>query len=157
MKVHIRFWVNLMILFSLVSCATVQSYPTISGRPEIFIENARIDKVKSHIVDRYMNFGYGIERESDHQVVLKKYLEGSRAFMYKALVGNAYSSDPYMLLIFNLVGQPNGVRVLANVTTVMQNAFGRVDTNDLTNGKAGAEVYEYLQYLKSVYEGQKLN
>ncbi|MCF6153927.1 MAG: hypothetical protein E3K36_01480 [Candidatus Brocadia sp.] len=138
----------------LVGCATTQHLATPSGKPEVNITTTDRGKIKSVIINEFMNAGFSLVSESDYSVVFSKPVEGFGGVMYKAMLGNSYSSNPEWNARINMAALNDSTRVMAQAVVRMQNAFGREDVNDMTTGKAGAQLQEILQKIKVQVETQ---
>ena len=145
-----------VILIGLIfsGCATTQRVATPSGKPEVVINTTDREKIKSVIINEFMNAGFTMVSESDYSVVFSKPMEGFGGVMYQAMLGNSYSSSPKWNARINMANTGESTRVLAQAVVRMQNAFGREDVNDMTNGKAGAQLQEILQRIKAQVEAQ---
>jgi hypothetical protein len=127
---------------------------TPSGKPEVVINTTDREKIKSVIINEFMNAGFTMVSESDYSVVFSKPMEGFGGVMYQAMLGNSYSSSPEWNARINMANTGESTRVLAQAVVRMQNAFGREDVNDMTNGKAGVQLQEILQSIKAQVEAQ---
>ena len=135
-------------------CATTQRLATPSGKPEVNINTTDRGKIKSVIINEFMNAGFTMVSESDYSVVFSKPMEGFGGVMYQAMLGNSYSSSPEWNARINMATTGSSTRVMAQAVVRMQNAFGREDVNDMTDGKAGAQLQEILQRIKTQVEAQ---
>ena len=138
----------------LAGCATTQRLATPSGKPEVNINTTDRGKIKSVIINEFMNAGFTMVSESDYGVVFSKPMEGFGGVMYQAMLGNSYSSSPEWNARINMATSGDSTRVMAQAVVRMQNAFGREDVNDMTNGKSGVQLQEILQRIKSQVETQ---
>lgn len=147
-----------LILLSLIvsGCATTQRVATPSGKPEIVINTTDRGRIKSVITNEFMNAGFTMVSESDYSVVFSKPMEGVGGVMYQATLGNPYSSSPEWNARINMATTGTSTRVMAQAVVKMQNAFGREDVNDMTNGKAGVQLQEILQRVEAQIEGSKM-
>lgn len=135
-------------------CATTQHLATPSGKPEVNITTTDRGKIKPVIINEFMNAGFSLVSESDYSVVFSKPMEGFGGVMYKAMLGNSYSSSPEWNARINMATLNDSTRVMAQAVVRMQNAFGREDVNDMTNGKAGTQLQEILQKIKVQVEAR---
>ncbi len=138
----------------LAGCATTQRLATPSGKPEVNINTTDRGKIKSVIINEFMNAGFTMVSEGDYSVVFSKPMEGFGGVMYQAMLGNSYSSSPELNARINMATTSSSTRVMAQAVVRMQNAFGREDVNDMTDGKAGAQLQEILQRIKTQVEAQ---
>jgi len=138
----------------LAGCATTQRLATPSGKPEVNINTTDRGKIKSVIINEFMNAGFTMVSESDYSVVFSKPMEGFGGVMYQAMLGNSYSSSPEWNARINMATTGSSTRVMSQAVVRMQNAFGREDVNDMTDGKAGAQLQEILQRIKAQVEAQ---
>ncbi len=142
----------ILISLMLAGCATTQRLATQSGKPEVSVIKTDRGKIKSVIINEFMNAGFTMVSESDHGVVFSKPMEGFGGFMYQATLGNAYSSSPEWNARINMATTGNTTRVMAQAVVRMQNAFGREEVNDMTDGKVGTQLQEILQRVKTQIE-----
>lgn len=129
-------------------CATTQHLATPSGKPEVIINTTDRWKIKSVIINEFMNAGFTMISESDYGVVFSKPMKGVGGVMYQALLGSPYSSSPEWNARINMATTSDSTRVVAQAVAKMQNAFGREDVNDMTSGKPGVQLQEILQRIK---------
>lgn len=144
--------VSLAIAVAMTGCATVAPLGTPSGRPEVSIASADTSTIRSALLDRMLSGGYTLENETPSSMTFSKPMSDGDGFMYQALLGNAYSSAPSWLVRINLVSLGGNTRVLASIHSRMQNAFGREDGQDFSQGKAGHEFLSMLKILKERVE-----
>jgi hypothetical protein len=144
----------ILISLFLGGCATTQRFATPSGKPEVIINTIDRGKIKSVIINEFMNAGYTMISESDYGVVFSKPMEGVGGVMYQSMLGNTYSSSPEWHARINMATTSGSTRVMAQAVARMQNAFGREDVNDMTNGKAGVQLQERLQRIKVQVEAK---
>ena len=138
----------------LTGCATTQRLATPSGRPEVTINTVDRGKIKSVIINKYMNTGWSIVSESDYSIIFSKPMEGLGSVAYQALLGNSYSSTPQLNVRINMATTGTSTRVIAQGIIKMQNAFGREDVTNVTDGKVGVKLQKVLQSIKAQVEAQ---
>jgi len=144
----------ILISLMIAGCATTQRLTTPSGKPEVTINTTDRGKIKSVIINEFMNAGFTMVSESDYGIVFSKPMEGFGGIMYKAMLGNLYSSSPEWNVRINMATTGDSTRVMAQAIVRMQNAFGQEDVNDMTKGKAGVQLQEILQRIKVQVETQ---
>lgn len=135
-------------------CATTQRLATPSGKPEVNINTIDREKIKSVVINEFMNAGFSLISDTDYSVVFSKPMEGFGGIMYQTMLGNSYSSSPKWNARINMATINNSTRVMAQAVVRMQNAFGREDVNDMTNGKAGTQLQQILQRVKTQVEAE---
>jgi len=123
-------------------CATTK-LATPSGRPEVTISASR-NQVKSVLTETFLSAGFELRSESDASMLFVRPMDSGDAVLYQSLLGNSYSSHPEWEARVALADTAGGVHVFASASTVMQNAFGRVDRNDMTSGKSGPQLQAIL-------------
>ena len=135
-------------LFMLTGCAATRPMSTASGKPEVNINSTDREKIKSAIINEFMNAGFSLVSDTSYSVVFTKPMDGVGGVFYQAMLGNAYSSSPEWNARINMATLNNSTRVMAQAVVKMQNAFGREDINDMTDGKAGAQLQQILEQVK---------
>jgi hypothetical protein len=93
-------------------------------------------------------FGYTLVSNTPYSLVFQKPMEGVGGALYQAAMGNAYSSQPQLIVRYTIATTGQSTHVFASVGTNMQNAFGRSEGMDLSRGKAGGELQSVLERLK---------
>ena len=93
--------------------------------------------------------------DTDYSLTFNKAMEGMGGAMYQALLGSAHSSTPTWYAQINLVSIGVQTRVMAQATVRMQNAFGREDVQDFSQGKAGHELMDLLLRVKDHVEASE--
>ena len=140
------------ILF-LFGCAGKQvNFQTPSGKPEVTINSTNNEKIKSTIVNEFVNRKFTLVNESNYNLVFTKQMTGFRAALYQSLLGNSYSSTPTWEARINIIKLNNKTRLITQPVVKMKNAFGKEDVNDFTNSGAGAELQKMLNKIKSIIE-----
>jgi hypothetical protein len=95
--------------------------------------------------------GYSIDRDTEFSLLVSQEMTEGRAIMYKALLGNSYSSTPRLSIQVNMASVNGKTRVMAYSSIRMANAFGREDSQDMTQ-QSGVRLMEYLSQAKSQME-----
>ena len=130
----------------LSGCATSR-LDTPSGRPEVTIAAPR-GQVKSALIETFLGTGFDLRNETDSSMLFVRRMDSGDAVLYKTLLGNSYSSHPEWEIRVAMADTTGGVHVFASASSVMQNAFGRVDRNDMTSGKSGPQLQAILESTK---------
>lgn len=148
-----NFLITIFIGFILVGCfATYQQAAAPSVKPEININTIDRAKIKSAIIDRYMNQNYSIVSESDYSIVFSTQEEKFGNAAYQALTGD-YNSTSRVNIRINMATFNNYTRVLAQANFIIKNSNGREDVKDVTNDFATL-LQKDLQAVKTKVEMQ---
>ena len=134
--------------FTFVSCASVQRVQTASGMPEVTI-NAKPDRIKVALMSVMANNGYALMRDTEYSLGFGKTMDTGQELLTRVALGNAYSSQPKVLVEYSLIPQGNMTRVISHTAIDMQNPFGGQQGMSLDNGKAGQQVQAMLEQLAS--------
>ena len=120
----------------LSGCQTVPSVA--QGRPEHFFTGAKIETIQSALAEMCMNRQAIIDINTLGQVVCSSETDGLQSFVASMLVGGRHGSTPRFKIRFSLVQSQTGVRVQAYRWLESTNAYGRVDTQELTDANTVA-------------------
>ncbi|MBE0544274.1 MAG: hypothetical protein IH623_23285 [Verrucomicrobia bacterium] len=144
------FGIAALVLFA--GCVAPQKHQTPSGRPEVTINTQDKGKIKSVTINQFINAGFTMTSDTEYAITFTKQMSGMSGVLYQSLAGNSYSSTPQWVVILNLATVGEQTRVVGQVTSQMQNAFGRNDAQDMTSGKPGAQVMEMLAKIRTEVE-----
>ena len=76
---------------------------------KVFIENVKIDDVKSKLIGHHLDRGWDIEEETNNKITFSQKLEGMEAALVMTLMtGTSY---PYSRFIYTILKRENGVTV----------------------------------------------
>jgi hypothetical protein len=76
---------------------------------KVFIENVKIDDVKSKLIGHHLDRGWDIEEETNNKITFSQKLEGMEAALVMTLMtGTSY---PYSRFIYTILKKENGVTV----------------------------------------------
>lgn len=134
----------ILVVLGLSGCATSQALQTPSGKPEVTIQSADTSRIRSVLINEFLNAGFTVISDSENTLVFAKEMSDFGGLAYKGLMGNAYSSNPEWNVRVNMVSLGQTTRILGQPVTRMQNAFGRDDVMDMSQGKAGMQTQEIL-------------
>ena len=148
MKVQSKIVVILTILLFMSGCVVTPRLSTPSGRPEVTIYSTDIAKIRALVINNLMNEGYSVVSDTNYNIVLSKPMDDFGGIMYRALLGNSYYTPPVWNIRISMVTINDHTRVMAQAVVKMQNAYGREETNDMTNGKSGAGLQRILERVK---------
>jgi PBP1b-binding outer membrane lipoprotein LpoB len=144
-------------LFSLIIClilggcyTTSQSVSTPTAKPEVIINSTDIGKIKSAVINYYMDMDYSIISESDYSMVFSTAEEPFGTAAYKALTGE-YNSTSRQTIRISIATVSNSTRMLAKANFIIKNENGREDVKDVSNDWADL-LLKQLQTIKAQAE-----
>jgi len=146
-------WAILALVLFVPVCAPSRMN-TPSGGPELLFHSAEPDDVRGALVGVFATQGYTVAQESQSSIVFSRLWDDTSGIVYKSLVGGSYSSMPQHEIRVTLAKLPDGLRVYANVSVAMQNAFGHQDRQDVTAGDNGAWLQSVLLNVRTQLEGE---
>jgi hypothetical protein len=91
--------------------------------------------VKASIIRDMTSAGYGIESDTEHQIVFTKQVTGFRGAMTQALMGNSYSDPPFEKDYFTFSESSGVVSVGATGEISVRMPLGNVNRTSLTTNK----------------------
>lgn len=146
-------------LFSIVIClilegcyTTTQSVSTPNVKPEVIINSTDLGKIKSAVINYYMDMDYTIVSESDYSIVFSTAEEPFGTPAYKALTGE-YNATSRQTIRINIATVSNTTRMLAKANFIVKNENGREDVRDVSNDWADL-LLKQLQLIKGNVENQ---
>jgi hypothetical protein len=151
--VHRLHGTTALLLFAFLVCSCAAPLATPSGRPEVTFHSSDRPRIREALISEFIAVGYNIQQDTPSSLVFTKVWDDSQGVLYQAMLGNAYSSTPELEFHVNLASVPEGTRVFMNVSAEMQNAFGRTDRQDLTDGKIAQQCQSLLEKVRSRLEG----
>lgn len=143
----------ILMCFVLEGCFPTQyaaSTPVV--QPEVNISTTDRGKIKSVIINYYMNIGYSIVTESDYSIVFSTKEEKFGNALYQAMT-KSYNSTSRVNIRINMATIGNSTRVVAQASLIIKNDNGREDVTDLTNDWSTL-LLEHLQKIKTDVETQ---
>lgn len=135
----------------LAGCAT-QTLNTPTGRPEVTIPNADLEEIKNLLTQNAIDWGYHVREVTDYRAVYEKRGEGTGEAI---LFGSTYDPFPLYRLQYDLLPQGEAVRIVGNLAVVTNPGSGYERTQDLSKGKSGVQIQDFLTRLASYYTGYK--
>ncbi len=139
---------------ALAGCVPPATFTTPSGNPETLIEGATKHAVMNAIVGSTASAGWSLQTSSEYQVVVTQPMTG----IVGALMGSEANPVAVWRETLTLVEQGDGVRVIGAVAMVTNPGTGYEEVTDVTHGKAGQQLQEYLddlgRALRPAAEGQ---
>jgi len=90
-------------------------FATESGRPEIVMERASIDRVKSAIVNKMLNRGFRITRDTQFELTFEKTYANP---VTGVLLGDEYIGQPNTGITFTIAQRGEDVRVVTDVAFI---------------------------------------
>jgi hypothetical protein len=137
-------------IFIVVSCYPTQYAATPTVKPEIIINSVDKSKIKSEIINYYMDLNYSVVNETDYSILLSSPEEkfGNAAYQ---VVANEYNNTSHVNLRFNMANIENSTRVLASVQLIIKKDNGREDVTDITNDLS-VNLLRVLNHIKSQVE-----
>jgi hypothetical protein len=136
----------------LCGCAGVGPLPTPSGYPEVTINTNNTKRVKELLLAHFASQGFAVLQDTEHMILVSKPMEGSGAALYQVAMGSAYSSPPQMNISVTIVPLGSSTKVYGHIAVAMQGAFGQNQGTNLDRGKAGRELQQVLDQLKTRIE-----
>jgi C-terminal processing protease CtpA/Prc len=131
------------------ACQTGVQHQTASGRPEITIPNVSTDRVKSELVNRMVNGGFRIHRDTPYEISFEK---PSDNFAVNVLMGSKYDSQPNVRASYTLAQIGSGVRVVGDLAIVTNPNSAFEKRTDMNNSQGGREYQEALDQLKQLLD-----
>jgi hypothetical protein len=137
-------------------CAGVGPLPTTSGNPEVTINSENTKRIKETLIDLYSSSGYAVVRETEYTVTVSRALDTGQAMFYQVAMGNAYSSPPQVNISLTITPVGGATKVFGQISIGMRGVFGQDQGTNLNHGKAGRQLQDTLEQLKTRIEaGQK--
>jgi len=135
-------------LVVLSGCAATAPLETPSGRPEATI-NADKATVKAEMLNRSVNAGWQITRESESMVIVQKV---NPSIMANVLLGSQWDPTTELRIVYTMVAAGSRTRVVADASIITNEgtAFERV--MPITNNKQNEMIRLELENLKTYVE-----
>lgn len=74
--------------------------------------------------------------------------------LYKGLFGNKYDTHPNLVVSYNIFSAGSQTRVVANLSTHSQGAFGQNKGDSFVGTEEGDRIQAFMQGVKAEIEGQ---
>jgi hypothetical protein len=132
------------IAFLCSACATVPPPATASGKPEVTIAEATPEKVKPVLVDKMLNSGFRITKDTPYELSFDKPVQN---IAVAVLLGSKYDAQPNLRVSYTFAQLSTATRVVADVAIITNpgSAFEqRTDTN------AGVDSHDIQILLETI-------
>jgi C-terminal processing protease CtpA/Prc len=126
-----RFLVVLALASLCAACATVPPPATASGKPEVTISNSSPDKVKPVLVNKMINTGYRITKDTPYELTFDK---PTQNFAVAALMGSKYDGVPNERVSYTFADVGGSTRVVADVAIITNPGSAYERRTDLNGG-----------------------
>jgi hypothetical protein len=149
-----NFSISILIFLIFGGCYTVsQNVSTTYRKPEVNINSVDREKVKSAIINYYLDSdNYSLVSESDNIIVFSTPEEEIGDAVYQALTGD-YNSTMRINIRINMASIENATRVVSFANSIIKKDNGREEVKDITNDWSDLLLKE-LQLIKSLVEAQ---
>ncbi len=135
-------------LIFLSGCATAPPLQTKSGRPEVTIHNRTAVRVKSVVVNYFVDQGWSVAREEGTQLIFEHQGTAGESLLMGMLTDNPQSTNR---ITITLIENGSDVRVVGGIAAVGSNNFNRQQAVELT-GKGYPSLQSSLEQIKSKAE-----
>jgi len=142
--------ITVLFLLTLGGCYTTQYATTPSVTPEVNINSTDKEKIKSAVINFYMNIGYSMVSESDYSIVFSTQEEKLGSEVYQ-VVTNSYNTTLRVNIRINMATISNSTRVVAQANSIVKNENGREDVKNITNDWSTL-LLKHLQQIKTDIE-----
>lgn len=147
--------VFLLLLFAVASCATPVQHNTPSGKPEVTIESSDTGEIKSQLVNRMIDRGYTITRDTDYLIAFDRPVDAAGGgLMVGLLFGSRYDGTPNARISFTLSKMGDRVRVVADMRIVTNPGSAFERTTEVNQNADSLGVFDMLRSIKRVVESQ---
>ncbi len=146
MKKNIIFGVVVMLCVVLVGCATVGKLPTVSGRPEVLIENGVSKDVIGKCVSILTESGWQIEQATDYMI---QAVSGTRSDGLDGWLQVSIGAQVKYRLLLTFVQLDSGVRIFGVQNYILHKQLGSDSSTELTSQNAYQNTQGILEALKS--------
>jgi len=155
MKCILRVIVYSTLVFALLfGCAAVKPLNTLTGKPEVIIQDASKSEIADQITNAMLSWDYQLQKRDNNILVFSK---RDQRLGSSLLFGSRYDSTPEWRFTYNIVDHPEGIRVIANIAAITNpgSAFERV--TDLSRGSKDSEnVYALLTQIRESFNFRKI-
>ena len=144
--------VCIFFVLTIIGCGSPQvKHSTPSGKPEVIIMGADVDIIASEIINRMINFGYGVTKTDNRMLVFEKPI---KSFMGGFLYGSQYDSQPNARISYTLNHYKNETRVVAScdVVTNPGSSFERI--SNLDSSPETIKLQDMLNEIKASLESK---
>jgi hypothetical protein len=138
--------IAIFMLSTMVGCAAPLQTP--SGRPEVTFARATREQIRDAMINKFVANGCTISQDTPSTLVFSKPWNNAGGVMYQVLEGNSYSYTPQAELAITMANTQEGIRVFANCSVEMRNAFGGSDRQDMTQGQTAQQLQSFLEQVK---------
>jgi hypothetical protein len=128
------------------SCSHPVQHETASGHPEVTVQNVAADKVKAALVNKMLNKGYRITRDTQFELAYDKPVEN---VMASVLLGSKYDSQPNARVAYSIAQVGKDVRVVADLAVITNPGSAFERRTDLNRGVESPKVQTFLDDMAS--------
>lgn len=130
-------------------CVAPVSHTTASGKPEVTIQRTTADAVKSAIVNRMVNGGYRITKDTPYEVAFDRPVQNIAA---QVLLGSKYDSQPNARVSYMIATIGADVRVVSDMAIITNPGSGFEQRTEMNNSQDSSDVQRLLNEIKYTVE-----
>ena len=133
---------------ALAACVTPVDHGTPSGRPEVMMATTDTTGIKSDLVNRMLNKGYGITRDSGFVIAFDRPVDNVLA---AAMLGSQYDSVPNARIVYTIARTGNTTRVIADIAIITNPGSAFERPTPFNNSQDSLKVQAMLNEMAQSY------
>jgi hypothetical protein len=145
-----RFLIALAVAYFCSACASGVQHATPSGHSEVTVSKATPDKVKAVLVNKMINKGYRITKDTQFELAFDKPVDN---VMVSVLLGSKYDSQPSQRVSYSIAQVGEGVRVVSDFAVITNPGSAFERRTDVNKADATTDVQTLLEEVASELKG----
>ncbi len=129
----------------LAGCVEPTVHDTPSGRPEVTLSTKNHDAVRSALINRMLNKGYSITRDTGHSIAFDRPVDNA---LGAVLFGSQYDATPNARIVYTLAALGNATRVVADIAIVTNPGSAFERQTNMNGNQDSLQVQAMLESLK---------
>ena len=130
-------------------CAAPVAHMTASGKPEVTIQRTTADAIKSAIVNRMVNGGYRITKDTPYEVAFDRPVQNIAA---QVLLGSKYDSQPNARVSYMIATIGADVRIVTDIAIITNPGSPFEQRTEMNNSQDSSDVQRLLNEIKYTVE-----
>ncbi|MBB5053047.1 hypothetical protein HNQ36_003038 [Afipia massiliensis] len=121
------------------------NHQTASGKPEVVLQNASVDAVKSELINNMINGGYRVTKDTSYELSFDKPVQNIAA---AALLGSRYDAQPNARVTYTIASMGPNIRVVADLAVITNPGSSFERRTEFNNSQDSAQIQAMLDNLK---------
>jgi hypothetical protein len=130
-------------------CGTPVTHATGSGKVEVGINGATPEIVKPGLVNKMVNYGYRITKDTPYEIAFDRPTDNLAASI---LLGSKYDAQPNARVSYFITATPPTVRVVADIAIITNPGSSFERRTEMNNSQDSVQVQALLDDLKMSLE-----